>query len=93
MQMIEADVQRNPCLHEAGHAIGALELGLVVSTIHCDGQTGYCQADQTLGDRAALDALVKRHQPITTDVVLQQVVDANFGRLATILCEIAGESL
>lgn len=93
MHFGDADVRRNAYLHESGHSIVALELGLLVSEIHCDGQTGHCKADQTLTDQVNVEAAVHRHLSNATIVTFQQVVNAYFGRLATMLGGIAGESL
>jgi hypothetical protein len=93
MHISEADVRRNCYLHEAGHAIVALELGLVVSEIHCDGQIGYCKADPSTADQAAANAVLQLHQPVDTAAALEHVLDAYFGYLTTLLGGIAGESL
>jgi hypothetical protein len=87
------EVRRNAFLHEAGHAVVALELGLLVREVACDGELGHCRADLSPTDQAAVEAVLLRHKPIATADALQQVVDAYFGKLGTLLGGIAGESL
>jgi hypothetical protein len=46
----EPDIRRLAYLHEAGHAVVALELGLQVVELVCDGEDGHCDAE--LGPQA-----------------------------------------
>ncbi|MGO4307447.1 hypothetical protein [Cupriavidus sp. RAF12] len=85
------EIQRNAYLHEAGHAIVALELGLVVHSVVCDGYEGFCDAEQSQACQAAIQAMYQ--QPITTTAALKKILDAYFPKLATLLGGIAGESL
>lgn len=93
MGLSPAEIRRNAYLHEAGHAIVALELGLVVQEVQCDGESGHCRAELSSADSARLAHVYKTNHPIGTGAALQPVLDAYFGKLGTLLGGIAGESL
>jgi hypothetical protein len=50
----EPDIRRLTYLHEAGHAVVALELDLQVGEVACDDQCGHCHADLKPDAHAAL---------------------------------------
>jgi len=87
------DVRRNAFLHEAGHAVVAHELGLIVHEVVCDGDAGHCRADLSEADNANLEKVLKGNHPISTVNALHQVLDAYFKKLCTLMGGIAGESL
>lgn len=87
------EVKRAAFLHEAGHAVVAHELGLIVHEVVCDGVTGHCRADLSAADNAHLEQVHKGNHPISTVNALRQVLDAYFKKLCTLMGGIAGESL
>jgi hypothetical protein len=91
----EPDLRRAAYLHEAGHGVVAIDHGLVVDKVACHGQIGFCHADLSADANAQLDQLLIDGQSgkIASRPLLVQAIDLYFGRLATLLGGVAGESL
>lgn len=86
-------IRRNAFLHEAGHAVVAHELGLIVREVRCDGEEGHCHADFSQIDNDLLEQTHRRNLPIATGEALQEVIGAFAKKLCTMMGGIAGESL
>jgi hypothetical protein len=91
----EPDIQRSAYLHEAGHAVVALELDLRVVELVCDGESGHCHAELRPQANAILMQAAKANCDATLASVetLRQVLEAYFPKLACGMGGIAGESL
>lgn len=91
----EPDIKRQAYLHEAGHTIVARNLELVVNNVMCNGEIGYCDATLSSKANARLNQLIQSTSggSIKSVDALDQVVDAYFPKLITLLGGIAGESL
>ena len=90
---IKMNIARTAYLHEAGHAIVAITCGLDVRQITCDGETGFCEAELSHEANKKLHEILKNNPKITSTETLKQIVNANIGKLTTLLGGIAGESL
>lgn len=86
-------IRRNAFLHEAGHAVVAHELGLIVREVRCDGEEGHCRADYSQVENDLLEQTHRRNLPIATGAALQEVIGAFAKKLCTMMGGIAGESL
>jgi hypothetical protein len=82
-------------LHEAGHAVVALELDLQVVEVVCDGESGHCQAELRPPAEAALMRAAKANcdGALASVETFRQVVEAYLPKLACGMGGIAGESL
>jgi len=91
----EPDTRRLAYLHEAGHAVVALELDLQVVEVVCDGECGHCHADLKPDAHAALTQVARANcdARLASVETFRQTVEAYFPKLACGMGGIAGESL
>jgi hypothetical protein len=91
----EPDIRRLAYLHEAGHAVVALELDLQVVEVVCDGESGHRNAVLRPDAHAAFMQAAKANcdGTLASAETFRQVVEAYFPRLACGMGGIAGESL
>jgi hypothetical protein len=91
----EPDNRRLAYLHEAGHAVVAMELDLQVVEVVCDGETGHCHAELRRDAHTALmqAASANCDGKLASVETFRQVVEAYFPRLACGMGGIACENL
>lgn len=89
------EVIRASYLHEAGHAVVAVELGMVVRAVVCDGETGHVEADWSDTTKSAVFSLFRARDAgqIDGERLLRQGIETNRAQLAVFMGGLAGESL
>jgi len=87
--------RRMAYLHEAGHAVVAIQRGLIVRTLTSDGEGGYCKADLSdkANDRLQQIYAEARAGKIQGPEFAERAIEAFFDKLVTMVGGIAGESL
>ena len=88
----EPDIERTAYLHEAGHAIVAIEGGLIVNKAVCDGAVCFCDGQLSADATDKLRRLMPA-EGVKSVEEFRAVVVAYFAELVTSLGGIAGESL
>jgi len=89
----EPDLPRQCRLHEAGHAIVAVDLGLTVRSVFCDGAEGACESELSVDSQNESRHWREIHRKFPCLDTVEQIVGTDFGWLASVLGGIAGESL
>lgn len=92
---VPSDEKRSAFLHEAGHAVVALEHGLIIEQVMCDGETGFCHADLPAENYTKLQQLLHDGQTgqVTPLHVLTEGAQLYFGRFATLVGELRERAL
>jgi len=89
----EPDLPRLCRLHEAGHAIVALEYGLTIKSVVCDGTGGHCQSELPVAAQEDSNYWGEIHHKAPCVDSFEHVVAVNFPWLASLLGGIAAENL
>lgn len=89
----EPNLQRLCRLHEAGHAIVAVDYGLTIGKVFCDGAVGDCEIDLTTEARNESDYWHTIHRKAPSVTTFEHIVDVSFPWLVGLMGGIAGESL